>query len=80
LAPKLARCAGNVFRLTAGKPLVVYIGAEYCPFCAAQRWPLVVALSRFGTFSGLSVTRSASEDVFPDTATLSFHSASYTRT
>jgi hypothetical protein len=65
--------------LTAdGKPLVVYIGAEYCPFCAAQRWPLVVALSRFGTFRGLSVTQSASDDVFPDTATLSFHGASYT--
>jgi hypothetical protein len=65
--------------LTAdGKPLVVYIGAEYCPFCAAQRWPLVVALSRFGTFRGLSVTHSASQDVFPDTATLSFHGASYT--
>jgi hypothetical protein len=61
-----------------GKPLVVYIGAEYCPFCAAQRWPLVVALSRFGTFNGLSVTHSASQDVFPDTATLSFHGASYT--
>lgn len=65
--------------LTAdGKPLVVYVGAEYCPFCAAQRWPLVVALSRFGTFRGLSVTHSASQDVFPDTATLSFQGASYT--
>jgi Domain of unknown function (DUF929) len=64
--------------LTAdGKPLVVYLGAEYCPFCAAQRWPLVVALSRFGTFQGLSVTHSTSQDVFPDTATLSFHGASY---
>jgi Domain of unknown function (DUF929) len=60
-----------------GKPLVVYLGAEYCPFCAAQRWPLVVALSRFGTFQGLSVTHSAGQDVFPDTATLSFHGASY---
>src|SRR5688572_33391144 len=30
----------------AGKPLVLYVGAEYCPFCAAQRWPMVVALSR----------------------------------
>ena len=32
-----------------GKPRVVYVGAEYCPFCADQRWPVVVALSRFGT-------------------------------
>jgi Domain of unknown function (DUF929) len=61
-----------------GKPLVVYIGAEYCPFCAAQRWAAVVALSRFGTFAGLGQTRSSSTDVYPNTATLSFHGATYT--
>jgi hypothetical protein len=43
--------------LTAdGKPLVLYVGAEYCPFCASQRWAVVVALSRFGTFSNLGLT------------------------
>ena len=61
-----------------GKPQVLYVGAEYCPFCAAQRWPVVVALSRFGTWSDLGATTSASEDVFPDTPTLSFHGAGYT--
>jgi hypothetical protein len=61
-----------------GKPLVVYIGAEYCPFCAAQRWAMVVALSRFGTFTGLGQTHSSSTDSYPDTQTLSFHGASYT--
>jgi len=65
--------------LTAdGKPKVLYVGAEYCPFCAAQRWPVVVALSRFGTWTGLGQTTSASDDVYPDTATLSFHGATYT--
>ena len=65
--------------LTAdGKPQVLYVGAEYCPFCAGQRWPVVVALSRFGTWSNLGATTSASEDVFPDTETLSFHGAGYT--
>lgn len=66
--------------LTAdGKPLVLYVGAEYCPYCAAQRWAAVVALSRFGTFSGLSLTRSASApEVFPDTPTVTFHGSSYT--
>jgi hypothetical protein len=65
--------------LTAGgKPLVVYVGAEYCPYCAAQRWGMVVALSRFGSFTGLKTTSSASADVFPNTATLSFHGATYT--
>ena len=62
--------------LTAGgKPKVLYVGAEYCPFCAAQRWPVVVALSRFGTWTGLGQTTSASDDVYPDTSTLSFHGA-----
>jgi hypothetical protein len=65
--------------LTAdGKPDVLYIGAEYCPFCAAERWPLVVALSRFGTWSGLSATTSGAEDVFPNTPTVSFHGATFT--
>ena len=60
-----------------GKPRVVYIGADYCPFCAAERWPVVVALSRFGTFSNLGLTASTPSDVFPNTASLSFHGASY---
>jgi hypothetical protein len=65
--------------LTAnGKPLVLYVGAEYCPFCAAQRWGMVVALSRFGSFTNLKTTHSASDDVFPNTATLSFHGSTYT--
>ncbi len=63
---------------SGGKPLIVYIGAEWCPFCAAERWPMVVALSRFGTFSNLGQTRSNSQDVFPLTPTLSFHGATYT--
>lgn len=61
-----------------GKPRVLYVGAEYCPYCAAQRWPMVVALSRFGRFSNLGVTHSASGDVYPNTATLSFHGSTYT--
>jgi len=62
-----------------GKPLVTYVGGEFCPYCAAERWPLAVALSRFGTLEGLGQTTSASApEVYPDTATLSFHGASLT--
>ena len=61
-----------------GKPEVLYIGAEYCPFCAAQRWALVSALSHFGTWRGLEVTHSSSTDACPNTPTLSFRSATYT--
>ncbi|HJZ02607.1 MAG TPA: DUF929 family protein, partial [Streptosporangiaceae bacterium] len=30
-----------------GKPEMFYMGAEYCPYCAAERWAMIVALSRF---------------------------------
>jgi len=64
--------------LTAdGKPRIVYVGAEYCPFCAAERWSLVAALGRFGTFTGLGQTASTPKDVYPNTPTLSFHGSSY---
>jgi thiol-disulfide isomerase/thioredoxin len=65
--------------LTAsGKPEVVYMGAEYCPYCAAERWGMVVALSRFGTFSGLHLIHSSNNDVYTNTATLSFYKSTYT--
>jgi hypothetical protein len=64
-------------RMSDGKPEVLYLGAEYCPFCAAQRWALIQALSRFGTFSGLSTTRSAADDVHPNTPSFTFHGATY---
>jgi hypothetical protein len=65
--------------LTDGSnPEILYIGAEYCPYCAAERWALVAALSRFGTFTNLSLTHSSSADVYPDTQTFSFDGASFT--
>ena len=65
--------------LTAdGKPRVLYIGAEYCPFCAAERWSMITALARFGTFTGLGTTSSSSTDYAPSTPTMSFHGATYT--
>jgi Domain of unknown function (DUF929) len=62
---------------SGGKPEVLYVGAEYCPFCATERWSVAVALSRFGTFSGLGQTASSPSDVYPSTATLTFHGATY---
>jgi|HubBroStandDraft_6_1064221.scaffolds.fasta_scaffold129992_3 thiol-disulfide isomerase/thioredoxin len=63
---------------SGGKPEIVYMGAEYCPYCAAERWAMVVALSRFGTFSNLHLIHSSSTDVYPNTPTLSFYKSSYT--
>ena len=69
---------------SGGKPEMLYIGAEYCPYCAAERWPMIVALSRFGTFTGLATTRSAARngagtaEPYPNTATWTFANAKYT--
>ena len=60
-----------------GKPAIAFVSEESCPFCAAERWPLTVALSHFGTWSQLGLTKSAATDVYPDTATLSFRTAGY---
>jgi Domain of unknown function (DUF929) len=71
--------------LTAkGLPEMLYIGAEYCPYCAAERWAMIVALSRFGTFSGLSTIHSAAADgagnkePYPNTPTWTFYKSTYT--
>jgi hypothetical protein len=66
-----------------GKPEMLYEGAEYCPYCAAERWAMIVALSRFGTFTGLSTVHSAvqngsgSDEPDPDTPTFTFLHATY---
>jgi hypothetical protein len=61
--------------VSSHKPEVLYIGAEFCPACAAERWALVVALSQFGTFKNLQQTRSAVQD--GNIATLSFYGSTY---
>lgn len=57
-------------------PRAVFVGAEYCPYCAMSRWSLVAAFSRFGTFSGLKMTSSANDD--GDIPTFSFLRSTYT--
>jgi thiol-disulfide isomerase/thioredoxin len=61
-----------------GLPVVVYVGAEYCPFCAAERWAIIMALSKFGTFSGLTPIYSSASDFAPNTPTFTFYKSSYT--
>ena len=60
------------------KPEVLYVGADYCPFCAAERWSIIVALEKFGNFTGLTYMQSAdAPEAYPDTSTFSFHNAHY---
>src|SRR5690348_1896407 len=73
-----ALTAGSGAALTsAGKPQMLYIGAEFCPYCAATRWSMAVALSRFGTLSPLHGIHSSSTDTDPNTATLTFYKTHY---
>jgi thiol-disulfide isomerase/thioredoxin len=81
---KVQTVAGNPKLLTAnGKPELLYMGAEYCPYCAAMRWGMIVALSRFGTFSNLATVHSAvsngagDQEPDPDTPTWTFLHATY---
>jgi Domain of unknown function (DUF929) len=78
VATPLHQVAASGPPLTAdGKPVIEFVSEESCPFCAAERWSLTVALSHFGTWDHLGVTKSAATDIFPNTATLSFRSAQY---
>jgi len=58
-------------------PQVVYYGAEFCPYCAAQRWATIVALSRFGKFTGLQTMSSSPVDIAANTPTFTFVKATY---
>ncbi len=65
--------------LEGGKPLVMFMGAEWCPFCATERWALVEATSRFGKWSGLGeLTSRSGQDYFPGLATYDLTKATYT--
>jgi len=61
-----------------GLPGVYYFGAEYCPYCAAERWAVVASLSRFGKWSNLGDMTSSTTDVFPGTQTFTFAKAKFT--
>jgi Domain of unknown function (DUF929) len=74
-APKVE--SGQPLLATGGKPELFYMGGEFCPFCAAERWAIVVSLSRFGTFSGLETMASSSTDIYPSTQTFTFAHATY---
>ena len=81
---KVQSVSGGTPLTANGKPEMLYMGAEYCPYCAAARWSMIVALSRFGTFSGLQTIHSAAADgrgqaePDPNTPTWTFRHATYT--
>jgi thiol-disulfide isomerase/thioredoxin len=77
-SPSAIKAVTGTALTSGGKPEMLYIGAEWCPYCAAMRWAMAVALSRFGTFSPLKGIHSSSTDIYPNTATLTFYRSTYT--
>ena len=61
-----------------GKPGAFSLLGEFCPYCAAERWAIITAFSRFGTFSGLKTMQSSPPDVYPRTQTFTFNTTTYT--
>jgi len=61
-----------------GKPVVIYIGADFCPYCATARWALEIALAKFGTMSDGPAVSSSATDVDPNTASFGLHGSHYT--
>ncbi len=68
---------GQNVTMVDGKPAVVYVGAEYCPYCAITRWGFIIALMRFGNFSSLHYMLSSATDKFASTPTFTFYNSSY---
>ncbi len=65
-------------RLSGGHPLTLFLGGQFCPFCASMRWSLVKAMSRFGTFSGLGQINSQNgTDGFNSIGTYDLTKATY---
>lgn len=78
LASNIATKVSSAPLLVNNKTVVFYAGAEYCPYCAIERWGLVVALLRFGNFTGLSYMTSSPTDIGPSTPTFTFYNSNYT--
>jgi hypothetical protein len=63
---------------SSGKPEVLYVASEYCPYCAMENWPLIVALSRFGKFTGLTTSRSPEFEHIAPVDSWTFYGSNYT--
>lgn len=72
--PFTTRTGQPALKGSNGLPEFLYIGGEYCPNCAAERWAMINALSRFGTFQHLSQLISYEENIH----TFTFEGSSYT--
>lgn len=76
---KFMHISDQPLKQSSGKPLIFFMGAGFCPYCASERWAIVRALSNFGSWQGLVGTTSAEHDEkYLSIATLDFSKAKYT--
>ncbi len=71
--PLLTGVSPNGVRL----PLVVFVGTESSMTSAAERWALIVAMSRFGRFTKLGVVTSSATAWPPSLESFTFRGARY---
>lgn len=76
---KFMHISDQALKWPSGKSLIFFMGAGFCPFCAAERWAIVNSLSNFGSWEGLLETASADHDEkYLNIPTVSFAGAKYT--
>jgi hypothetical protein len=79
VAGKFMHITDQPLKRESGKSLVFFMGAGFCPFCAAERWAIVNALKNFGTWEGLVDDKSAGHDEkYLNIPTMNFARAKYT--
>ncbi|MGH9993433.1 MAG: DUF929 family protein [Nitrososphaera sp.] len=75
---KFMHISDEPLKRSEGKSLVFFLGAGFCPYCAAERWAIVNALRNFGSWEGIVEDRSAGHDEkYLNIPTLSFARAKY---
>ncbi len=76
---KFMHISDQSLKQSSGKPLIFFMGAGFCPYCASERWAIVRALNNFGSWQGLVETTSASQDEkYLNIPTVDFSRATYT--
>lgn len=66
--------AGTIAKSGDNKYIITYVGADFCPYCAVERWAIYYALSQFGSLTGYG-TITSSEGGVP---TFDFSGSTYT--
>jgi thiol-disulfide isomerase/thioredoxin len=76
---KFMHVSDQSLKQSSGKPLIFFMGAGFCPYCASERWAIVRALNNFGSWQGLVETTSAGHDEkYLNIPTVDFSRAKYT--